>query len=522
MTTATETIETSANSDRGDFKTRYARAAIYSGVGGVVSQVLYGLTPVIVARFVGPRDYGVYAIVMSLVAIVTGLLSLGQNSMLHKLLPEYSVKDRRLGGAILANTVLLTTGLLAVLSAGLLASSNWLAASVYRDATLTSAFRWAVFATMAMALFNLVSSAVAGLQDFKTYNRGLLLRSAALIGFVWLGVQQFGLTGAIAGQMLASLSGLALISFRCWLLAQERFPELVKPSMTKPSLSVMASFTLPTLAMTLLNLPGYWWISTMVARHAGFAEVGLFSAAYTIAQLIFLLPLALYTPAMTFMSEAHAANQPEVYSRLAGSNLKWLWALTLPLALAGALAAPLIIRLFFGTAYAAAIAPAFVMSLAALLMVNTGLLNTAIIAAGRAWQGCWIALLWAAVFVVAGLICIPRWGAMGGAVAFTISQLFYFAGAYLYSRWALGVTNDKLGHLAALTLFSATAAVCVTFLIQEPAFYVASIILLAGVIRAEWSWVSDDAERRRLRQAVSAVAGKIAYGFRESFVRTEG
>ncbi len=518
MTTSTETDLIPADEHPNDFKDRYARAAIYSGVGGVVSQILYGLTPVIVARFAGPSDYGVYAIVMSLVAIVTGLLSLGQNSMLHKLLPEYSVKDRRQGGAILANTVLLTVGLLGVLSVLLLSLSGWLAASVYRDADLAGVFRWAVFATMAMGLFNLVSSVAAGLQDFRTYNRGLLLRSAALIAFVWLGVSAFGLVGAIAGQMLANLLGLGLITYRCWPLAHERFPGFVRLSMAKPLLSVMAGFTLPTLAMTLLNLPAYWWISTMVARHAGFAEAGHFSAAYTIAQLIFLLPLALYTPAMTFMSEAHAADQSGLFSRLAGSNLKWLWALTLPLALAGALAAPLIIKSAFGAAYAAAIAPAVVMSLAALLMVNTGLLNTAIIAAGRGWQGCWIASLWAAVFFVAGLICIPRWGALGGAMAFTISQLFYFVAAYLYSRWALRITNDRLGHLIALTLFSAIAAIFIAFLIREPVFYIASAVLLSLVISAEWSWISNAVERQRLKQAASAIAGKIAYGFRESFV----
>jgi len=518
MTTATEAIVTPAETGRSDFKTRYARAALYSGVGGTISQVLYGLTPVIVARFVGPNDYGVYAVVMSLVAIVTGLLSLGQNSLLHKLLPEYFVKDRRQGGAILANTVLLTSGLLIVLCSVLLAVSGWLAVSVYRDGGLTGAFRWAVLATAAMALFNLASSAAAGLQDFKTYNRGLLLRSLTLIFCVWLGVRFFGLVGAIAGQMLANLFGLALLAGRIWPLAQQRFRGFVRPSMSRPLMRVMAGFTLPTLVMTLLNLPGYWWISTMIARHADFAEAGFFSAAYTIAQLIFLLPLALYTPAMTFMSEAHAGNQPELFSRLAGANLRWMWAMTLPLALAGALASPLIIKLVFGKAFSAAIAPAFVMSLAALLMVNTGLLNTAIIAAGHAWQGCLIALLWAAVFFLAGQFCIPRWGAAGGAVAFTISQLFYFAGAYFYSRRAFNVTNNGLARLTVLTCGSAAAAIFVTFLVQEPVFYITSTILLGGIVWAEWMWICEAAERQRMRQAVSVIAGRIVYGFRESFV----
>jgi O-antigen/teichoic acid export membrane protein len=445
---------------------------------------------------------------MSLVAIVTGLLSLGQNSMLHKLLPEYSVKDREMGGAILANTTLLTLSEQVALSVGLLAMSGWLAVTVYRDAGLTNVFRWAVAATMTLALFNLASSAVAGLQDFKTFNWGLLLRSVALIGLMWIGVQLSGLTGALAGQVLASLLGLGLLMAHGWPLALERFPGSIRLSRSGALWKVMAGFTLPTLVMTLLNLPGFWWISTMVARHGGFAEAGHFGVGYAIAQLIFLLPLNLYTPAMTFMSEAHsdlADEHQDRVRRVVGTYLRWLWALTLPLALGGAMASPLIINVLFGSDYAAAIPVAFVMSLAALLMVNTGLLNTAIIAAGHAWQGCVITLLWALVFFVAGGICISRWGAMGGAVAFTFSQGFYFIGTYLYSRRVLRMTSDGVGRLVVLTAVSAAAAIFVTFNLQGSAFYFASIFLLLGVLAAEWSWIGVETERRQLRQAMGGL-----------------
>jgi O-antigen/teichoic acid export membrane protein len=494
-----------AHARRSDFNARYARAAIHSSVGGAASQVLYGLTPVIIARYLGPRDYGVYSIVMSLVAIVTGLLSLGQNSMLHKLLPEYSVKDREMGGAILANTTLLTVSLLIAVSATLVGISGWLATNVYRDSSLTNVFRWAAAATMALALFNLASSAVAGLQDFKTYNRGLLLRSIALIALMWAGVQVSGLSGALAGQVLASLLGLALLMVYGWPLALRRFPGFIRLSGSGVLWKVMAGFTLPTLLMTLLNLPGFWWISTMVARHTGFVEAGHFGVGYAIAQLIFLLPQTLYTPAMTFMSEAHAGAEREGFGRLVGTNLRWIWALTLPLALGGSLASPLIINVLFGSEYKAAIPAAFVMSLAALLMVNTGLLNTAIIAAGHAWQGCVLTLLWAAVFFAAGCFCIPRWGAMGGAVAFTLSQGFYFVGNCLYSRRALRVRSDGLGRLALLTTFGAAAAIFVTFNLQGPAFYFASIFLLLGVLAAEWSWIGVETERQQLRQATAGM-----------------
>jgi O-antigen/teichoic acid export membrane protein len=181
--------------------------------------------------------------------------------------------------------------------------------------------------------------------------------------------------------------------------------------------------------------------------------------------------------------------------------------------LSGALAAALVIGLLFGSAYAAAIPAAFVMSLGALLMANTGLLNTAIIAAGHTWAGCGIALAWSAVFVIGGLICIPRWGAMGGAVAFTISQVFYFTGTYLYAQGVLRMTSDGLGRLTMLTALSGVAAIFITFSLQGSAFYFAATLLLLGVIFIEWLWVGVETERERLRQMASGIAGNLRASF---------
>jgi O-antigen/teichoic acid export membrane protein len=277
----------------------------------------------------------------------------------------------------------------------------------------------------------------------------------------------------------------------------------VRPALSRATLKPVFSFVLPTLLVTLLNIPAYWWANTLVARQAGFIQVGLFGAAYTLAQLIMLIPTNLYVPALTFMSEAHAGSEARVYSGLVSANFRLMWALVLPLALGCALLSPLLIGLLYGAGYSAAAAPGFVMSFTALLMIMVGLLNTAIGAAGRMWHGLVITASWAVSFVAAGLFCIPRWGTMGSAIAFAVSHVLYLGGGYCYTRFVLRVAYEKTGRLVALTGLTCIVATVVTFAAAGLSLYLATALLLAGLIAAEWFWVCLPAEREACRQSLA-------------------
>jgi O-antigen/teichoic acid export membrane protein len=476
---------------------RYLRAALDSVVRGGASLALYGLTPVVLARALGPHDYGVYATVTSLTAFVAGLFYMGQNSPLHKLLPEYSVSDRARGGALLADVVSLTLAVALLCCAALFGRANWIAAQLYHDTALTNVFRACALLLLATALFNLASSVVAGLQDFQSYNTALLTRSLVLVAAALLGVVLWGLWGALAGQLIALGAGLALLTTNALRRARERFAGLIRPDFSRAVLGPLAAFVLPVFLLTLLNAPGYWWANTLLAQKHGFAAAGRFSAAYALAQLIWLAPLSSYVPAMTFLSEAHAA-QRERFGELVGGNARVIWLLTLPLALGIALASPLLLRVLFGAAYQTAAPAAFGLSLTALLMSLVGLFNTALVAAGRIWHGCAITFGWALIFVVTGLVCIPRWGVTGCALTYAVSHLFYFIGTGLYARTALRARGIGAWRLALLTTVAFAAALVIFLVCKGVAFYCAGAALLIALLAAEWRWVCGPAERAAL------------------------
>ena len=489
------TVPTDGNLD--NIGSRYLRAAVYSGFVGGASQLLNGLTLVILARHLGLRNFGVYSLVTSLIGIVVGLSSMGQNSILAKMLPQYYVSNRKLGGAIFADVLILTSAGLILFCLILFLLSNWIAVRVYDDVSLTGVFRLSAFLTLTVSLFYLTSSAVAGLQDFKVYSGAMLVRSILFLVLA-AGARISGLSGALVGQLLATLLTLLLLLAIVVKLGRARFPGDIKPVFSAEILSIVAKFALPTWLLILLSLPAYWWLNTLLARDTGFAQVGLFGVAYSFAQLIMIFPGSLYVPAMTFMAEAHALSEPQMFRRLLSSNVHGMWALTLPLALACAVLSPLLVGALFGAAYSAAAPLVSVMSFTALVMVIIGLINTALVASGRLWQAFGIGLAWAVLFFVLGLVCIPRWGAMGAAAVLGVSHVFYFIGLFVYSRFALGVVYSGLGRLVIVTIpaFSLAVAIIVSF--RGVALYSMAALLLSSMIAVEWFWVCDGPEKALL------------------------
>jgi O-antigen/teichoic acid export membrane protein len=486
---------------RSDIGGRYVAAAVQTGIGGIVSRVLQGFAPIILARYLGPREYGVYVLVLSLVGIVAGASPLGQDTALQKFLPEYSVKNPARGGAILANTVILFSGAMVVLCAAFFFAANWLASALYHDASLTRVFQFSALLVLTFSLFNLVSSATAGLQDFRSYSQAMIVSSAAFIGFGWLGVWLLGLYGALLGELVASLLGLILLAARGLTLTHQRFPGAFRPQFSGDILKEIFSFAFPAFLAGMLVAPAYWWANTLLARHAGFEQVGLFGVAFTLAQMIMLIPANLSVPAVSFMSEAHSSDHPEGFRTLIDSNLRIVWGITLPMAVTCAVLSSPLIRVIFGKQYGRADVLASFMTFVGLLMVLNSVVGNAIAASGRMWHGFYMNLGWFAVFITVAALLIPIKGAAGLGVAFAFSYCLLTLGAWFYTRSILGVHYKKLGSLVVLTILAP--------FIAWPLSHSEGIWLLIfgvltgfGYAAASWRLLFTEAERAGLRAQV--------------------
>lgn len=495
MPTVSEVSPPASQVQSSDVGRRYVRAALHTGFGGVASRLLMGVTPVILARYLGPKEYGVYTLVLSLAAIVAGVSHLGQNKALQKFLPEYFVKDPSRGGAILADTVFLVSGTLAVVCTLFFFLSGWIAAAIYHQVSLTPVFQFSALLILSLSLFNLASSAVAGLQDFKAYSKAMVLRSAGFLVLAWAGVWILGLYGALGGQLLAAVLGLVYLTLTGIKLARRRFPRMVRILFSRDILAEIFSFAFPAFLAGLLVAPAYWWANTLLARHSGFEQVGLFGVAFAFSQLIMVVPGSLSVPAVSFMSETYTSSQAENFSKLVSTNVRLIWAITLPISLGCALFASWIVRIAFGSAYGPAAILASIMCFVALLTTINSMVGNAIAGSGRMWHALGINTFWAIIFLVAAFVLIPRWSAMGLAATFVVSYFLLTIASWVYANLFLRVTFERLGLLAVLTISSVGLAGLTLRATTGFAQWVISTLLVIALLAVELKWVVDEKER---------------------------
>lgn len=491
---------------------RYFRAVVQSGIGGILSRIFQGVAPVVLARCLGPREYGGYTLILSLVGAATIIANLGQNAALQRFLPSYAIHDRDRGGAILADTVLLNAGAVVLISLLFLVASPWFALALYHDASLVGPLRFGALLIGAMSLFNLLSSTVNGLQDFKTYGRALIIRSATFLAFGWVGAWWFGLLGALTGHLMGSTIGLAFLTRRGWTAARKRFPDAIRPVFSRDVLRELFAFAFPAFLAGLLVIPAYWWANTLLARHASLEEVGVFGVAFVLAQLIMIVPLNLATPAMSFMSETHALPERSRFLDVVGANLRLMWAITLPISFACALFAPTIIRVLFGSHYQAAETPALIMSFVALIMTLCQMLGYAIAATGQMWHAFFINLFWLAAFVPLCLVLVPR-GASGGlAMAFLCSYALFATGFWLYIRAVLKISSERIAALLLLTIAYACAALLLRASFAGVRLLVVGCMVVGLLLVAEWYLGLHRWERRKLAQFIWTLATRLGSG----------
>lgn len=379
----------------------------------------------VVARYLGPAQFGAYSYALAVVTI--GLL-LAEGGL------EAVVKREILREPGREATLLAEAGLLRLAIGALLYSGLWLALA----AGWEPAHERGLLAVLGLMFFQpalfvpdlwfqarlesrvSVTSQTAALVAGATARLVLVAWHAPLIAFAWAAVIEVALAGGLLwwrarrrGLGLAVASGLAANVRRLW---GDAWPLLASG----------------------LAVAIYMRIDTVMLRQmAGEAAVGQYAAAVKFTEVWLFVPGALAVSALPELVRARAAGA-EAYARRLAQYCNVSTLLAYALAVPTALLAPWLIRLAYGPAYAEAapvlVVHAWVLVFAALgvarglYCVNEGLTRFHLLAT----------VLGAGLNVALNLWLIPAHGPMGAAIATLAAQAL----AAWLSTFFIAATRD--------------------------------------------------------------------------------
>ncbi len=197
-------IESKIDDETTELGTQTASTASFVLLGKFSSIIFLGAAFIILARLLGPSEYGIYTLALGVAGFFGAVGNLGVSTAMNKFIPEHIYKkDKRALEELLANSFFVTiiTGIaLALVS---VAFSGFMAVYIFHNSSYTLVIEVASVSILSSMLFGAAYSALLGFNKGKHIavinTVQAVIQSVLAVSFVLLG---FGAAGPILGMII--------------------------------------------------------------------------------------------------------------------------------------------------------------------------------------------------------------------------------------------------------------------------------------------------------------------------------
>lgn len=436
----------------------------------VLSSLVAYITKIVLARELGPADYGLFSAVLTLVMFFLFFRDLGLRQALVKYIAEFNVGKQvgKIKSAI--GVVFLLQVVSSVILAGILFFvADYLALSYFADARAALALKVLVVYVFLSVLFLTVKAVFQGYQRMFAWGSVELMKNLFVL-VISVALLRYG--------FMAPIYAYALVGAFLFLVfgasAYKSFPYFKHKSKDFAGVSKKVwAFGVPVF-MTAIGGKFIAYIDTLLLTSmATIAEVGIYNVVLPTAIMILLVGRVFGSVVFPMVSELWAKKDLKRLEKGIDMAHKYVFILAVPVISILYMYADWFILTFFGGAYLDGVG-AFRILLIGVLFYCVAMVNNNIISGmGRPKTVTVIVAVAALVNVILNLLLIKDFGIVGAAMATTISYLIVFS---LSTHAILSQMNKKFPVSLWFRQFVAATALIASFVIVKSAFSAASWI----------------------------------------------
>ncbi|MCJ7514894.1 MAG: flippase [Dehalococcoidia bacterium] len=391
---------------------------------GMTAGLLFGfIAKLVIAKHGMEANYGMFSLAMAVLNLAMLLACLG----LHQGATRYIAFTRARGDTatvrkVISVSIWSTSVASILISIAVFLGADIIALSVFHNSQLAQFLR--IFAA-GIPFFTLLYIVAAIFRGFdrvapQVYFQYLTLNILFVIFLLLAVVADLPFVSVFYAYLLALvISFIGIVVYTIKRLSLPVIP--TGEEADKDIIKHLFIFSVPLLGAALLGTAELW-IDTLILGYFKPSEVvGLYSAAYPLAQSISLPLFALiliYTPIVTGLySRNLMADLKRSYTVLT----KWLVFITIPIFLVLCLYPEYVLRLLFGKTYIGAAPALSILSVGFIVSTLLGPSVATLIALGKSRFIMWAALVSVAVNVILSIVLIPSLSIVGAAVASAVS-----------------------------------------------------------------------------------------------------
>ena len=420
-----ETEQLSSVPDPEKFRQNIGQISRHSAVffaGTVFTGIAGYLFKIYLARTIGANALGVYALGMTIVALLGVFNGLGLPQSAVRFVAHYCAtrQSNLLRGFLLrSSTLLLSTNI--ILASALVMVGPWLARHIYHTSELDPYFILFAFIMLVGALTNLGGQILQGYKDVsrRTLITNFIGTPLVIVLTIALLMRGRGLWGYLVAQVLGACVVLCLLIMAVRKLTP---PDVFRQVGPLPPLGrQVLVFGMAALGISILEFLLAQTDKILIGFYLNPREVGIYAVAMTVVAFV---PIALQSVNQIFsptISDLHSRGEHQLLEKLFQTLTKWIFAFTLPLSIAIIIFAKPLMGIF-GVEFAVGWPVLVIGTLGQLINCGTGSVGYLLLMSGHQNRLIKVQAVMAVTLIVFDLLLIPKWGIMGAVTAAALTN----------------------------------------------------------------------------------------------------
>lgn len=449
--------------------------------GGMIAGILLGMVnQIILGRYLGPENYGLFNLSMSVVMIAGTLSVFGFFGSLPRFIPYHLEKNERdVARSVIdfGSVFSFSIGILFAILVFLLADR--LATGIFHDARLKPVLKIFAVVIPFHSLQQVIRGTVRGFKAAKyeaiIFNIGSRIVTISVFLLSLLFIHK------LYGAVIAFMTGIiATSTIAMWLIRKKIFPDY-STQRKVPIARSLLSFSWP-LALTGFT---YLFISKTDKLLLGYfmssKDVGIYTPALMIANLLVFISTAFKYIFLPTVSEYFSKNDVRGLEPLFKSTSKWNFLVVLPAFLFIMVFPKEILTILYGSSYTSGYMALIVLALGISMNDFAGTSANILIAGGHTRLNLACEVIAAATNVILNVILIPMYGIVGAAIGTGISFLARNISAllFVYIKYHIHPYNLKYMNI----LFSGLVSIGTVYFLKyhSPLSWWITLLVLAVV-----------------------------------------
>jgi len=380
---------------------------------------------VILARYFGPKEYGLLSIAIALLMVISNIAILGLNQGIARFVSFLNAKKEykklnimvKFGGIVAS-----LAGLLFAFTMVLFAPS--ISQYLSDDPDLTKLIFLFSFVTPFLVLLIYLLGILRGLKDMKAivvceYIVTWLIRVFFAILIVLLGLSIKSVP------MVYFISVLVVLTLAwAYIKKKKALPMFLK---TKSNASVFRELLVFSFPLALSTITTVFWKRfdiLLIGFFLSDSQVGFYNAALPIAMLITIFLFGINRITLPVASELFSQNKEHELVLIYKTTARWSLMITIPLFFIIFLFPDVIVNIFFGAKYVQASNALRILAVGAFINSASGSFGEYLQSYGKTKQIFLISLSGAIINFLLMILLIPKYGIEGAATATSISLIF--------------------------------------------------------------------------------------------------